>query len=341
MGIDKRRKSVTYKQATFHKKGPKLKDLLDIALKEKSLVKQRRQSLAPDDEAPIWRVIAQFKVESEMTFGVLIQYIPNSNQRLLIDDPDATTMKVEQFTTPTTDEGKRREPMEGLLYFAVFDNHIVFLQSSALRSSHLEQHLMWLLHKSGALEGTNQLLLVDKPPSTVVEKIAKRNVKDLVIGGELLPPNIFGNQSDTPEEQSANKTTRSKTSTLVSTEQTNNHSVLDALKGLLKPDAAAKLDMEALAGSNIEYTLRVTYKGSTTDNGQKLMNTLGVALRHADDVETKISLVGGGSISGDEIRLVGPVTLDYYNGSPSTDEVYEAMRTWLLEKLTTGAVKAS
>lgn len=337
MATDKRKKTVTYKQVTFHQKGPKLKELLDAALKKQGMVKQRRQSLAPTDEAPIWRVIAEFKIESAITFGVLLQYIPNSNPRLLIDDPDAKTMTVEQFSTPPTAEGKRREPLEGMLYFAVFDNHLVFLQSSALRSSHLESHFMWLLHHSEVLEGTNQLALVDKPPPKLIEKMAKRQVKQLEVGGELIPATVF----EQPSDHTVVQTATSKTNTLVSTTQTSNSSVLDALKGLLKPDAAAKLDLEALAGSNIEYTLRVTYKGSTTDSGQKLMNTLGVALRHAEDVHTKISLVGGGSISGEEIRLVGPVTLDFYNGAPSTDEVYEAMRTWLLEKLTSGEVKAS
>lgn len=337
MATDKRKKAVTYKQVTFHQKGPKLKTLLDTALKKQSTVKDRRQSLAPSDEPPIWRLIAEFKIESALTFGVLVQYTPGSNPRLLIDDPDATTMKVEQFTTPPTADGNRREPMDGMLYFAVFDNHLVLLQSAALRSAHLETHLMWLLHHAEALEGTNQLKLIDKPPQKLIEKMAKREVKELEVGGELIPTAVFKQSSD----DTAEPTSTTKSNTLISTKQTNNSSVLDALKGLLKPDAAAKLDLEALAGSNIEYTLRVTYKGSTTDNGQKLMNSLGVALRHSDDVHTKISLVGGGSISGEEIRLSGPVTLDFYNGAPSTDEVYEAMRTWLLEKLTTGEVKAS
>jgi hypothetical protein len=337
MATDKRKKTVTYKQVTFHNKGPNLKLILDAALKKLDAVEDRRQSLAPEGETPIWRLIADFKIETAMTFGVLFQYVPNTNPRLLIDDPKAKMLKVEQFTTPNTEDGKRREPFEGVLYFATYDDHLVFLQSSALRSSHLEQHLAWLLHKSGELEGTNQLMLIDKPPNAVVKKLSSHKVKTLEVGGELLPVSTF--QCVDTVATAASRPQASKTSTLATTAQSNNSGIISALKGLLRPDEAAKLDLEALAGSNIEYTLKVTYKGGTTDNGQKLMDTLGVALRHSDDLHTKISLVGGGSITNDEIKLSGPVTLDFHNGEPSKDDVYEAMRTWLLEKLTSGIVK--
>jgi hypothetical protein len=337
VATDKRKKTITYKQVTFHAKGPILKSILDAALQKLEAVEDRRQSLAPDGETPIWRLIADFKVETAMTFGVLLQYVPNTNPRLLIDDPKAKVLKVEQFTTPNTEDGKRREPLEGLLYFAAYDNHLVFLQSAALRSSHLEQHLAWFLHKSATLEGTNQLMLIDKPPAAVVKKLNNSKVKTLEVGGELMPVSAFQAVGTSPTE--TQMPLGSKTSTLATTAQSSNSGILSALKGLLKADEAAKLDLEALAGSNIEYTLKVTYKGGTTDSGQKLMNTLGVALRHSEDLHTKISLAGGGSITNDEIKLSGPVTLDFHNGEPSKDDVYEAMRTWLLEKLTSGAVK--
>lgn len=338
MATDKRKKTITYKQVVFHAKGPVLKSILDSSLKKLDAVEDRRQSLAPEGETPVWRLVADFKVETAMTFGVLFQYVPNTNPRLVIDDPKAKMLKVEQFTTPKTEDGKRREPLEGVLYFAAYENHLVFLQSSALRSSHLEQHFAWLLHKSQALEGTNQLMLIDKPPASVIKKLSNNKVKKLELGGELLPTSIF--QSTDSQKGTSPTTTTNKSSTLATTAQTNSTGILSALKGLLRPDEAAKLDLEALAGANIEYTLKVTYKGSTTDDGQKLMNTLGVALRHSDDVHTKISLVGGGSISNDEIKLTGPITLDFYNGEPSKDDVYEAMRKWLLDKLASGAVKA-
>lgn len=336
MAIDKRRKTVTYKMVSFTTKGDKLKPRLDAALKKFKQMKHRMQDLAGEGENPIWRLTGLEKVESGITFGTLLQYIPGSNPRLLIDDPEATRIRIEKFTTPKTDQGQRREPMEGLLYFAVTDNHLVLLQSSALRSSHLEAYLTWLLRKAKALEETNVLRLNDQPPPAVVKKMFKRRVKSLDIGGDLLPTSAFPATSAGTLVQTAGV---SKTRTLVTTLTNQSAGMVDVLKGFLAPDDAAKLNLAALAGSNIEYSLRVTYKGKTTDNGQELMNTLASAFRHAEDVDTTISLVGGGKITGDEIRLSGPVILDFYDGAPSTDEVYEAMRTWLTEKLTSKEVK--
>lgn len=336
MAIDKRRKTVTYKMVNFTTKGEKLKPRLDAALKKFKQMKHRMQDLAGQGENPIWRLAGLEKMESGITFGTLLQFVPGSNPRLLIDDPEATRIQIEQFTTPKTDKGQRREPMEGLLYFAVTDNHLVLLQSSGLRSSHLEAYLTWLLRKAAVLEETNVLRLNDQPPPAVAKKMLNRAVKSLDIGGDLLPVSTFPVAKAGAAPALAGT---AKTKTLVTTLSTQTAGMYDVIKGFLGPDKAAKLNTEALAGSNIEYSLHVTYKGKTTDNGQELMNTLATAFRHADDLETTISLVGGGTITGDEIKLSGPVVLDFYDGAPSTDEVYEAMRTWLTEKLTSKEVK--
>ncbi len=336
MAIDKRRKTVTYKMVSFTTKGEKLKPRLDAALKKFRQMKHRMQDLAGEGEKPIWRLAGLEKIESGITFSTLLQYVPGSKPRLLIDDPEATRIQIEQFATPKTDSGKRREPMEGLLYFAVTDNHLVLLQSSGLRSSHLEAYLTWLLRKAAVLEETNVLRLNDQPPPAVAKKMMNRAVKSLDVGGDLLPVSSFPTANSVLVPALAETT---KTKTLVTTLSATKDGVYEFIKGIVGPDKAAKFDTEALAGSNIEYSLHVTYKGKTTDNGQRLMNTLAAAFRHADDVDTTISLVGGGKITGDEIRLSGPVVLDFYDGAPSTDEVYEAMRTWLMEKLTSKEVK--
>lgn len=372
MATEKRKKNVTYKHVLFAQSGPVLKALLDEALGNLSTVGERRQSLAPTGENPIWRVIASSRIETEMTFGVLLQYTPGTNPRLLIDDPAATELQVEQFTTPATEDGKRREPMEGTLYFAVFGNHLVFMQSLGLRSSHLEDHFAWLLHHAKVLEETNQGLLVDKPPPAIEKKLAANKVKKLEIGGQFVPTSVIGATQSAPSQYTAEElgmadavpavslrtaptafqvaipapenqpsAVRASTKTIATTAQASNDGggILAALKSLMNPDVASKLDFDALAGSNIEYTLEVTYKGHTTDKGQKLMDSLGTALRHADDVETKISLLGGGSISGQDIKISGPVILNFMNGEAARDDVFEALRTWLISKVQSGEVK--
>ena len=78
-------------------------------------------------------------------------------------------------------------------------------------------------------------------------------------------------------------------------------------------------------------TLR--YNRKTTEAGQKLMDSLGVALRNSDEVETELELKEGGSIKGDELRLTGRIGLQSYDGQLSHSEVFQELQTWLLEKI--------
>lgn len=58
------------------------------------------------------------------------------------------------------------------------------------------------------------------------------------------------------------------------------------------------------------------------------MDSLGVAFRHADEVETELSLKDGGTIKGSELRLTGTIglqslrwTIESHRGSPGTTEM--------------------
>ena len=79
----------------------------------------------------------------------------------------------------------------------------------------------------------------------------------------------------------------------------------------------------------------------TTEPGQKLMDSLGAALRNTDDVETVLTLNGGGTIKGADLKLTGPVRLTSEDGQVSADEVFEEMRKWLLSKVSSDEVSAS
>lgn len=124
MAREKRRKQVTYKLVRFHSSpGGTLKDVLTLALRKRNTIGKRRQSLAPDNEPPIWRVIGQFKVDGDFVFGVLVQYVPGTNPIFCVDDAAAESLTVEQMAAPATDDGKKREALDGMLFFAVLGNH--------------------------------------------------------------------------------------------------------------------------------------------------------------------------------------------------------------------------
>lgn len=70
------------------------------------------------------------------------------------------------------------------------------------------------------------------------------------------------------------------------------------------------------------------------------MNALGSALRHADDVDARVALVGGGELQKNELKLTGTARVDTYDGLPSAEEVFGVMRQWLSDKLQSGEAQA-
>lgn len=339
MARERKRKQVTYKLAKFHSSsGGTLKELLTLAMRKRNTIGRRRQPLAPDDESPVWRVIGQYKNDGDFLFGVMVQYSPGTNPLFLVDDVGAESLTVEQMAAPKTTDGKRREALDGMLFFAVLQNHVVMVQGSALRQAHLERHLQWLLQTARVIEGTNTLALTDLPPLATRRKLEREPIREVDLGGELLPSDALAASEEDEDSQAA--TTRTEVKSVEFQDAVGSDRLTEFLMSFMKESDAAKLPLADLAGSNIEYTLKLRYNRTTTERGQKLMNTLGMALRNAAGVDTKLHLKNGDTITGAQLRLGGVVTLETYNGVPSPSEVFEALRQWLLQKVESGDVRA-
>ena len=316
-------KTFIYKNAHFSESTDSLKLLLQRALADNSTTGARREPLSPDTENPIWRLIGQYQTDENFLFGVLMRYEPGLNPTFILDDANATSVTIQQLATPSTEEGKRHELVDSMLFFGILDNHMVMMQSSSLRSDHLENHFAWLLRKSQKISETNRLLLLDKLPVGVEKKLTANPVRDFEISGDL-------ENSDMPPTSGA----------LGAPLTENSSGLLHFLKGLLAPDVSERLNLAKLTDANVKYCVRLRYKTSTTQEGQKFMNDLGAALRHAEGVSAKVSLEGGAIIKGKDFRLTGKVSISYLDGVPDPGTVFERMRRWLNEQVTSGEVSS-
>jgi hypothetical protein len=343
-------KSIAYKRANFHRKptGENLKSLLEKALVKHETWGKRRLNIA-DSDTPIYHVVGNQKCETNgFVFGVLMTYTPGVDPLYLVDDETANEIKLEKLSAPLTDDGKRREFLASMMYFGVIRDHLVMIQSQSLKAPQLESYLQWLLHDSEVLAGDNTFQLVDTPSRSVREKMEKGNgVKTITLGAEVIPQSVFVPKADGQEPSASNEVARKTTTqhshniTVVTQADDGEWGPLAALKRLMAPSQAAKIDFAQLDGSNIEMSVTLKYKRETTESGQKLMDTLGHALRNTEDVETVLTLNGGGSIRGADLKLNGSVRLTSYDGQLSADEVFEEMRQWLLSKVTSEELSAS
>ena len=332
---ERRRKKIIYKRVEFTGNDGRPLDfesLLRNSLKTLKTVGQRRESLAPENESPIWRLVAQHRDETGFVNGVLARYTPGTNAMFLEDDDSAETLDMRQISAGKTPSGKRRELVEGMLFFTVSGNHMAMMQGQILKASHLEEHVTWLLKTAHKVPHTVKVVLSDHVPPETVERVKKSPVKSLDLGGALLPLA----ETAAPNER---RRQGSHDFDLVDSGDAG-AAILRAIKGWIRPDRAAKLDLDALAGdSNFRFSLHVTYDYKTTQAGQKLMNNLATALRGSEDVEARVKLKDGTTLEGDELRLCGNINVDVYDGVPRAEEVFGQMKQWLIEKVMAGTAR--
>lgn len=326
-------KKVVYKRVEFHttKTGETLKSLLADALKSKSKVGDRKCNVADTDQ-PIFHMIGAYQDEPKgFVFGTFLTFTPGTDPLYLVDDEQAANVMVEKLKAPNTDDGKKREFLESIMHFGIIQNHVVLMQSQALKAPQLENYLRWLLHDANVLASDNTFLLVDTPSKEVRNKMNKaKGVRAIKVGGEVLPPSLMHMSKSEPKTEMRSE---AKSISVTAMKDTANWGPLAAIKSLLEPSQAAKIDFDKLTGSNIELTVTLRYKQNTTEDGHKLMDTLGAAFRNTEDVETAIELIGGGHIKGTELKLDGTISVTSYDGQLNSSEVFEGMRQWLLSKV--------
>lgn len=347
-------KSVVYKRVSFHAstKGKTLKALLEDAIRVRPTLGLRRQNVA-DAENPVYHALGSPHIEEKgFVFGTLMTYTPGTDPLFFIDDENAKNVTLEKVPAPPSDDGKRREFLASMMFFGVIGDHLVLMQSQALKSAQLEAYLRWYLHGAEVLEGTNTLHLIDTPTETIKKKMNEgKGVKSIKLGGEVVPTSVLpplpplppiaglpapGQAQSLPAQTGIQQV--AVHASAVATQE--DYGVFAALKKLMKPSQAAQIDFDMLAGSNIEMSVTLKYNRKTSDNGQKLMDTLGVALRNNEDVETELVLNEGGSIKGSDLKMTGTIGVMSYGGQLNESEVYEGLREWLLKKVSAEELSA-
>lgn len=284
-----------------------LQDALIAALAKKPQAKQRQETVGAGNP-PRYRVIGQHFAFKKALVGVLMAYEPGSKAASLVNDPSATQLTIDHFSAPPAPDGKTREWLEGMLYFLVLENHLVFIQSMSVRHEQLEEHLGWLL----AHDPKKPVIvtLADQPPTHVANLIQKNHVKSLVVGGALMAP--ASNTTEVVQKDTFKVEGR----------------LLDAVKAMLDTDKQGFKWHDGLDG-NLEAKLQLTFRRSTTDSAQRLLDNLAVAFRKAEGVDTELILANGDRITQDELRLVSKRGIEAKDGVLNATAAFDEMYNWL------------
>jgi len=332
MKPESKKKIIHYKRAVLTNTNITLQSLLDDALNKKSpafKAKSRREVINADDDC--CRLVNHHKKYNGMTFGQLVFFEPGKSQALITIDEDAEFFKINSITSESIgDKNKnKREFIDSFLYFGVFDNHVVIMQSAALKARELETHLAWLLGTlTNVLDKNSALILQDKPSEDTITKIESSPVKSVHLGAPI----------ETRAEQEAEEKSMPKNSMMKGSAKKVKWIPcgmgVDVMRAALGADWFNKINLQdSLDEANLQVSLEITYLRKTTESGQKMLDNIATSLRHIDEADVKIGLHGGGLIHGGELKLSGSVSVKTFNGLVDESDLYHQMHTWLVAKV--------
>ena len=341
-------KTVHYKRATITG-GANLQELLtEILIPDGQAYKasSRKETVNASDGS--FRVINHNRDYSGVLFCQMIYFEPGKSQAFITLDEDATSYTVDAFTNDSLNtfgteatreqERHRREFVDSLLYFGVFENHVVLLQYSALRSRELEAHLGWLIGAFGA-DPLVTVILSDQPSQETYEKLASIPVKKVSIGTPIQT------ECDNSEERAAQLPSQGPDEDHLDARRVRFYPAgraADLISAAMGGDWLNKLDLnEDLDDANLQVSLEITYVRRTTKAGQMIIDNLATSLRHLDESDVRVELKGGGVLRGTDLKMSGPITASKLdNGLMDEGVLYHKMHAWLVSKLRNGAADA-
>ncbi len=319
----RRRKSIQYKNAQFSATGTHLQAYLEAALSTVKKPGERVEFL--DDKGTVRRVVNSSKSQNGMLFGQMIRYEPGKDQTVVVMDDESNEYPVEQIPLGESDDGKKREVVESVLYFGILENHVILVQSQALKARDYERHIEWLVkQRTSVFPKDNALYLSDKPSDEARKKIEKLPVKKVTIGAELDATPV-----DSKEIQSSK-----------SVKFRPYGKGFDILQAVLGENWRNSLRLEdSLDEANLKVSLEVTYFRKTTEKAHEVLDNIATAMRHAEPDDVKIELQGGTVLKGNELKMTGHINVDTYNGVADSNDLYAEMNEWLKARIQEGTVK--
>lgn len=299
-------------------------------------VLSRQEKIIPTDENSGYRFINRSDTFKTILFGQMVLFEKDKSQTLLEINDDVKFYNINSITSNDIFIGdddksnkKKREFIDSILYFGILNNHIIIVQSTSLRSREFENHLNWLINLFNENEEDRKsLLLQDCPSEKTIEKMKNTPAKSIKLGSLPITSEVTEDKEEKPSSPSG------KIKTLKYRPAGRGGSILKAILG---ENWAEDVNLkDSLDDSNLQVSLEITYFRKTNDSGQAVIDSIATSLRHIDEEDLSISLQGGGSISGKELKLSGNINVEYNNGIIDENDLFLKMHKWLFSKLDAG-----
>lgn len=325
-GAVSKRKLLHYRRATFLKPlGKSLQDCLEHALAKRTPVKLRFKDLSgdPKDEDGWQQFINTHRSALGMEFGNLVLYAHDQNKQVLALDEDADELDIRQISPPPSRDGLKNQFLESILYYGARDNHLILLQSVAMRARDFESYLNWLFRAAGIFDESNAVFLNNHAPQVTRETLDQSEVKSVRIGTSLTDATLY-------ESPAASVRTKFRAF----------GEGIEVLRAIM-PERMKDLTWADLtASNNLEVFVEVTYKRQTDDASQTALNKIASALRHVSDDDIRIELKGGTTMVGSQLQVKSYINVDTYGGVVDPTDLFSKMSDFLVQLLDHGIIEA-
>ena len=348
--INKRR-TINYKQVKLGDHPLTLQEMIEDTLLPKEspfhLASNRRETLTEDDKS--FRFINRFSYyESDMLLCQLVQFEEGRSQMTILIDEKADMFEVNPISAQdlkgSSSKGKpgsSTEFLESMLYFAIMGNHMVVMGSQALKSKELERHLIWYLNTLTQQAVESSIMLSDKPTACAMKRLESSPARSVSIGSDIAYEQDLSTLSEPADIKDSEYVDTKKDITEAKSVRWTPNGLGASILECLKDNGYVgnfNLD-ETLDNANLQVSIEFKYNRTTTQYGQKVIDTLSTSLRHLDKEDVKINLKGGGEIKGDELKLSHQISVGFYEGKVDESDLYYKMKSWLESKVKSGEVE--
>ena len=332
MSTERRSKELIYKRAEFGKKtGKTLQQHLEGAFKTLSLAGQRAQKLGHDGEdVRLWNLKRQ---RGLLTCGMFHSWEHGRSQLVVNVDDKATEYQVIASDPPKAAGAKESEFNEGLLFFGVYHNHVLIVQSAALRVSAFNEYLNWLLKEgTDEVEKENRIELMDQIPVKIGG--SPRALKSIILHPSVKsPPIVVPPRSDSkpsPTKEVRIKVGGSQWAWL--------RDVLRGMNASVPDDLAFDDDFNP---ERLQIEIELKWKGRDKDRFETpILDTVMRAFQDVDNPPIRAVTATGQRIEGHELRLKKFESFEVDGRIPVAGDVFDKMQKYLTELLSRGDILA-
>nr|DAL17466.1 MAG TPA_asm: hypothetical protein [Caudoviricetes sp.] len=343
--ISYKKRTVHYKRAVLGGTKQHLQEILEQALGEGgafSLASSRKEQVDPNDPSAGFHFINKSQHYESIFFGQFLLFEPGKTQATITLEDNAQSYEIAPITTASLkkrkgDKGSEKEFVESILYFGVYKNHVLIVQSAALRVKEFELHINNLFaNNNSSTTGITSVIFNDKPANSIVKKLEESPVKSVVLGrspieSEQIELNPNKNKVALRDEikRLESKTVQFKPAGIGT----------KILNSVLGDGWASKLDLEdSLDEANLQVKLEISYNRKTTGSGQSVLDSIATSLRDLDNDNVRVELKNGGVITGKQLKLSDSLNVQVFEGMLSEEDLYLKMYKWLSSNILSGEI---